>query len=113
MGIGNIIMFELLQICSCYLHASQKEFAIFILLLVLVVFRLSRTGSRGQQIQQRHPDVALPKHLLQFLLGEPEACPGQLRDIVPPACPGPSPGPPPSGTCLEHLPRKASRRHPV
>ncbi|MED6290941.1 hypothetical protein CHARACLAT_018521 [Characodon lateralis] len=23
------------------------------------------------------------------------------------------PGPPPGGTCLEHLPRKASRRHPV
>ncbi|MEQ2236414.1 hypothetical protein ILYODFUR_012587 [Ilyodon furcidens] len=39
--------------------------------------------------------------------------PGQPRDIVPPACPGPSPGPPPGGTCLEHLPRKASRRHPV
>uniref|UniRef100_A0A3Q3IZN9 Transposase Tc1-like domain-containing protein n=1 Tax=Monopterus albus TaxID=43700 RepID=A0A3Q3IZN9_MONAL len=27
-------------------------------------------------------------------------------------CPGSSPGPPPGGTCLEHLPRKASRRHP-
>ncbi|MED6235896.1 hypothetical protein ATANTOWER_001684 [Ataeniobius toweri] len=45
--------------------------------------------------------------------GEPKAFPGQPRDIVPPACPGPSPGAPPGGTCLEHLPRKASRRHPV
>ncbi|MEQ2225701.1 hypothetical protein ILYODFUR_020110, partial [Ilyodon furcidens] len=50
---------------------------------------------------------------LQLLRVEPKAFPGQPRDIVPPACPGPSPGPPPGGTCLEHLPRKASRRHPV
>ncbi|MEQ2279247.1 Nephrocystin-3 [Ameca splendens] len=68
---------------------------------------LSGTGSRGQQTQT-HPDVPLPRHLLQ-----PKAFPGQQRDIVPPTCPGPSPGPPPGGTCLEHLPRKASRRHPV
>uniref|UniRef100_A0A3B4AEN1 Ig-like domain-containing protein n=1 Tax=Periophthalmus magnuspinnatus TaxID=409849 RepID=A0A3B4AEN1_9GOBI len=34
------------------------------------------------------------------------------EDIVPPACPGSSPGPPPGGTCPEHLPREASRRHP-
>uniref|UniRef100_A0A3B3ULB7 Kinesin family member 26B n=1 Tax=Poecilia latipinna TaxID=48699 RepID=A0A3B3ULB7_9TELE len=34
------------------------------------------------------------------------------RDIVPPACPGSSSGPPPGGTCPEHLTREASRRHP-
>ncbi|MEQ2193662.1 hypothetical protein XENOCAPTIV_008529 [Xenoophorus captivus] len=51
-------------------------------------------------------------HLLQFLQGEPKEFPGQPRDIVPPACPGPSPVPPPGGTCPEHLPREASRRHP-
>ncbi|MEQ2245915.1 hypothetical protein ILYODFUR_032944 [Ilyodon furcidens] len=68
---------------------------------------------RGQQTQQRRPDVPLPRHLLQLLQVEPKAFPGQPRDIVPPACPGPSPGPPPGGTCLEHLPRKASRRPPV
>ncbi|MEQ2246034.1 hypothetical protein ILYODFUR_034159, partial [Ilyodon furcidens] len=33
--------------------------------------------------------------------------------IVRSACPGLSPGPPPSGTCLEHFSRKVSRRHPV
>ncbi|MEQ2252147.1 hypothetical protein ILYODFUR_018706 [Ilyodon furcidens] len=59
-----------------------------------------------QQTRQRRPDVPLPRHLHQLLRGEPKAFPGQLRDIVPPACP-------PGGTCLEHLPRKASRRHPV
>ncbi|MED6275891.1 hypothetical protein CHARACLAT_031270 [Characodon lateralis] len=84
-----------------------------ILVLVLVVFRLSRTGSRGQQTQQRRPDVHLPRHLLQLLWVEPKAFPGQPRDIVLRACPEPSTGPPPGGTCLEHLPRKASRRHPV
>ncbi|MED6277141.1 hypothetical protein CHARACLAT_010300, partial [Characodon lateralis] len=67
---------------------------------------LSGTGSRGQQTQQRRPDVPLPRHLFR---GEPKAFPGQPRDIVPPVCPGPPPG----GTCLEHLLRKASRRHPV
>lgn len=32
--------------------------------------------------------------------------------IIPPAPPGSSPGPLASGTCLEHLQREASRRHP-
>ncbi|MEQ2232357.1 hypothetical protein ILYODFUR_010367 [Ilyodon furcidens] len=51
--------------------------------------------------------------LLLLLRGKPKAFPGQPRDIVPPACPGPSLGPPPGGTCLEHLLRKAYRRHPI
>ncbi|MEQ2241807.1 hypothetical protein ILYODFUR_029122 [Ilyodon furcidens] len=38
---------------------------------------LSDTGSRGQQTQQRHPDVSLPRHLLQLLRVEPKAFPGQ------------------------------------
>ncbi|MEQ2285538.1 hypothetical protein AMECASPLE_032907 [Ameca splendens] len=38
---------------------------------------------RGQQTQQRHPDVPLPRHLLQLLWEEPKAFPGQPRDIVP------------------------------
>ncbi|MED6273802.1 hypothetical protein CHARACLAT_010143 [Characodon lateralis] len=69
------------------------------------------TGMRWQQTQQRHPDVPLPRHLLQLLRVEPKAFPGQPRDTVPPACPGSSPGPPPGGTCLGTPPRKASRRH--
>ncbi|MEQ2239354.1 hypothetical protein ILYODFUR_003579 [Ilyodon furcidens] len=47
--------------------------------------RLGRTGSR-------RPDFPLHR-ILQL------------------AFPGPPPGPPPSGTCLEHLPREVSRRH--
>ncbi|KAK5607914.1 hypothetical protein CRENBAI_008729 [Crenichthys baileyi] len=39
-----------------------------------------KTGSRGQQTQQRHPEVPLPRHLLQLLRGEPKAFPGQPRD---------------------------------
>uniref|UniRef100_A0A3B3YME1 Uncharacterized protein n=1 Tax=Poecilia mexicana TaxID=48701 RepID=A0A3B3YME1_9TELE len=39
--------------------------------------------------------------------GNPKAFPVQPRDIVPPACPGSSQGPPPRGTCKEHLTREA------
>ncbi|XP_050960778.1 uncharacterized protein LOC127162047 [Labeo rohita] len=68
--------------------------------------------SRGQQSKQRRPDFPLPRHFLQLFRRNTEAFPGQPRDIIPPACPGSSPGPPPGGTCPEHLPREASRRHP-
>ncbi|MED6259551.1 hypothetical protein ATANTOWER_025013 [Ataeniobius toweri] len=33
----------------------------------------SGTGSRGQQTLKRHPDIPLPRHLLQLLRGEPKA----------------------------------------
>lgn len=77
-----------------------------------IFFRSSGAGSRGQQSKQRCPDFPLPRHFLQLFWGDTEAFPGQPGDIVSPACPRSSPGPPPSGTCPEHLPRKASRRHP-
>ncbi|KAI3355662.1 hypothetical protein L3Q82_004257 [Scortum barcoo] len=67
---------------------------------------------RRQQSEQRCPDFPHPRHFLQLFRGDPEAFPGQPRDIVSPACPGSSPRPPPGGTCLEHLPREASRGHP-
>ncbi|XDV34781.1 hypothetical protein PO909_004908 [Leuciscus waleckii] len=76
-----------------------------------IFFRLSGAGSWGQQSKQECPDFPLPKHFLQLFRGDTEAFPGQPGDIVPPACPRSSPGSPPGGTCLEHLPRKASRRH--
>ncbi|XDV29368.1 hypothetical protein PO909_032505 [Leuciscus waleckii] len=75
-------------------------------------FRLSGAGSRGQQSKQGCPDFPLPRHFLQLFRGYTEAFPGQPGDIVPPACPRSSPGSPPGGTCPEHLPGKASRRHP-
>ncbi|KAK3533518.1 hypothetical protein QTP70_023342, partial [Hemibagrus guttatus] len=52
------------------------------------------------------------RHFLQLFRRDPEAFPGQPRDIVSPACPGSSPGPLPGGACPEHLSRETSRRHP-
>ncbi|KAL3970244.1 alcohol-forming fatty acyl-CoA reductase [Sarotherodon galilaeus] len=69
-------------------------------------------GSRGQQPKQRSPDLPLPSHLLQLIRGNTKAFPGQPRDIISPACPGSAPGPPPGGTCPEHLTQEAPRRHP-
>ncbi|KAK3570563.1 hypothetical protein QTP86_022515 [Hemibagrus guttatus] len=68
-------------------------------------------GSRGQQSKQGCPDLPLPRHFLQLFQRDPEAFPGQPRDIVSPACPGSSPGPLPGGACPEHLSREMSRRH--
>ncbi len=76
-----------------------------------IFFRLSGAGSRGQQSKQRCPDFPLPSHFLQLFRGDTEAFPGQPGDIVSPACPRSSPGPPPGGTRPKHLPGKASRRH--
>ncbi|MED6263793.1 Beta-catenin-like protein 1, partial [Characodon lateralis] len=69
-------------------------------------------GLRGQQPKQRDPDFPLPSHLGQLVQGNPKEFQGQPRNIVPPACPGSSSGPPPTGTCPEHLTGEASRRHP-
>ncbi|KAF7656008.1 hypothetical protein LDENG_00047470, partial [Lucifuga dentata] len=50
-----------------------------------------------------------PGQALQLPLGESEALPGQQGDVIPPACPGSSPGPLPSWMCLEDLPRETTR----
>ncbi|KAK3516275.1 hypothetical protein QTP70_008649 [Hemibagrus guttatus] len=51
-------------------------------------------------------------HFLQLFRRDPEAFPGQPKDIVSPACPGSSPGPLPGGACPKHLSRETSWRHP-
>jgi len=43
--------------------------------------RLSGAGSRWQLAKQGPPGFLLPSHALQFLLGDPEAFPGQTRLI--------------------------------
>uniref|UniRef100_A0A8C9YDV2 Glucagon-like peptide 2 receptor n=1 Tax=Sander lucioperca TaxID=283035 RepID=A0A8C9YDV2_SANLU len=73
---------------------------------------LSGVGSGGQQLQQGNPNFPFPSHINQFRLGDPEAFPGQVGDIIPPPSPGSSPRPLPSWMCLEHFPREAPRGHP-
>ncbi|KAF7650958.1 hypothetical protein LDENG_00118030, partial [Lucifuga dentata] len=55
-----------------------------------------------------------PGQTLQLLLGDSEVFPGQLGDIIPPACPGSSQLDVPrryqDASC--HLPRETTRRHP-
>ncbi|KAK3507438.1 hypothetical protein QTP70_020628 [Hemibagrus guttatus] len=62
--------------------------------------------------QSNHSLEERIRHFLQLFWRDPEAFPGQPRDIVSPACPGSSPGPLPGGACPIHLPRETSRRHP-
>ncbi|TWW64199.1 putative ATP-dependent RNA helicase an3 [Takifugu flavidus] len=71
-------------------------------------YRLSGVGSRGQQPKERSPDFPL----LQLIRRDPQAFPGQSRDIVSPTCPGSPRGSLTGGTCPEHLIREASRGHP-
>ena len=75
-----------------------------------VFLRLSGSGS--QHPQKGNPDSPLPGHFHQLLKGDPEAFPGQPRDIIPPACPGSAPRSPPCWTCPKHLPRETSGRRP-
>jgi len=77
-----------------------------------ILIRLSAAGSRWQPAKQGPPGFLLPSHALQFLLGDPEAFPGQKRDIIPPTGSGSAPGSPPSWTCRENLQREAPGGHP-
>lgn len=57
---------------------------------------LSGVGSRWQQAKQGGADVPLPSNAFQFLLGDPEAFPGQMWYIISPASSGSTPGSPTS-----------------
>lgn len=58
-------------------------------------------GSWGQQPQEA-PRLPWPSHLLQLLQWDPEAFPGQPRDIIPPLFPGSFLRSRVSETCPEH-----------
>ena len=46
---------------------------------------VNTAGSRWQQAEQGAPGPLLPSNIFQFLLGDPEAFPGQLGYVIPPA----------------------------
>ncbi len=58
------------------------------------------------------PDFPFLGHINQLWMEDPKVFPGQCRDIISPPGSGPALGPLPSWTCLKHLPREATRRHP-
>lgn len=66
-------------------------------------FHLSGVGSWGQQPKQESPDFPLPGYFVQLFRG---GSVGQPRDIIPPACPGSSQGPPTGGMFPEFLTRR-------
>lgn len=58
------------------------------------------------------PDVPLPRHVVQLLLGDTKAFPGQMKCVISQEHCESVPGSPSSRTCLDYLPRDASRWHP-
>ncbi|MED6254013.1 hypothetical protein ATANTOWER_012143 [Ataeniobius toweri] len=70
---------------------------------LFIVFRLFETRSWGQQVREATPYNPLPGDILQLILRDPKAFPGQMGYIVPPVGFGSSPGSPHSGKCLENL----------
>ncbi|MEQ2294676.1 hypothetical protein AMECASPLE_006343 [Ameca splendens] len=106
-GFPNSIITTFYFLCVVF---CSSRLGIYILFPNFLLFSYSYSSSsaypgpgRGGSRLSRDTQMSLSPDLLQL----------QPRDIVPPACSGPSPGPPPGETCLEHLPRKASRSHLV
>ena len=58
------------------------------------------------------PRLPFPRPHRLTLTGNPQALPGQRRDIIPPPDPWSTLRSPPSRMCQEHLPRKAPWWHP-
>ena len=76
-----------------------------------IFVRLCGAESQGQLPEQGHPDF--PGHFLQLSREDPKAFPGQLSDIVTPACPGSSSGSPPGGTFLPITPLQVTLSLPT
>ncbi|KAK3507905.1 hypothetical protein QTP70_002537 [Hemibagrus guttatus] len=60
---------------------------------------------KRQESELEVAELKMLRHFLQLFRRDPEAFPGQPRDIVSPACPESSPGPLPGGACPENISR--------
>ncbi|PWA27293.1 hypothetical protein CCH79_00019484 [Gambusia affinis] len=91
--------------------ATTVEEADQIFLLMKEDYRISRNVRLAWFLRNLNQIIWPASSSELFFRGNPKAFPGQPRDIVPPACPRSSTGPPPGGTCPEHLTREASRQN--
>ncbi|TWW63642.1 hypothetical protein D4764_03G0006500 [Takifugu flavidus] len=70
------------------------------------------SGRGGSSLSREAQTSLSPATSSSSFRGDPQAFPDQSRDIVSPACPRSSRGPPTGGTCPEHLTREVSWGHP-
>ncbi|KAK3573282.1 hypothetical protein QTP86_019394 [Hemibagrus guttatus] len=131
LAMASLIRGNELELAVCVgtvLGESAQEATHYVLELLARKYMTTATWDLAARLLQMIPDnETLLAKLCAFSPGssaerndlhdklfrrDPEAFPGQPKDIVSPTCPGSSPEPLPGGACPEHLSRETSRRHP-